>query len=173
MFISAEPIPLNIQHFPNPTISLSGFRTPFSCSLYLELLFARTEAICVSIDFKLITFNYCEVAKAAWHLKSQVTWLFVKQIVQGNIKENIKDPYHWPPTVVYFDLQTVHNARSVISLCPFALATDHDDVIKWKHFPRNWPFVRGIHRSRWIPHTKASDAELWCFLWSASEYTVE
>ena len=23
----------------------------------------------------------------------------------------------------------------------------YDDVIKWKHFPRNWPFVRGIHRS--------------------------
>ena len=23
----------------------------------------------------------------------------------------------------------------------------HDDVIKWKHFPCNWPFVRGIHRS--------------------------
>ena len=22
----------------------------------------------------------------------------------------------------------------------------HDDVIKRKHFPRNWPFVRGIHR---------------------------
>ena len=24
----------------------------------------------------------------------------------------------------------------------------HDDVIKWKHFPRYWPFVRGI--SAWI-----------------------
>ena len=23
----------------------------------------------------------------------------------------------------------------------------HDDVIKWKHLPRYWPFVRGIHRS--------------------------
>ena len=23
----------------------------------------------------------------------------------------------------------------------------HDDVIKWDHFPRYWPFVRGIHRS--------------------------
>ena len=23
----------------------------------------------------------------------------------------------------------------------------HDDVIKWKHFPRYWPFVRGIQRS--------------------------
>ena len=22
----------------------------------------------------------------------------------------------------------------------------HDDVIKWKHFPCYWPFVRGIHR---------------------------
>ena len=23
----------------------------------------------------------------------------------------------------------------------------HNDVIKWKHFPCYWPFVRGIHRS--------------------------
>ena len=23
----------------------------------------------------------------------------------------------------------------------------HDDVIKWKHFPRYWPFMRAIHRS--------------------------
>ena len=22
----------------------------------------------------------------------------------------------------------------------------HDDTIKWKHFPRYWPFMRGIHR---------------------------
>ena len=29
------------------------------------------------------------------------------------------------------------------------LPTDvsHDDVIKWKHFPRYWPFVQEIHRS--------------------------
>ena len=46
----------------------------------------------------------------------------------------------------------------------------HDDVIKWKHFPRNWPFVREIFTgSRWIHRTKASDAELWCFLWSESQ----
>ena len=24
---------------------------------------------------------------------------------------------------------------------------NHDDVMKWKHFPRYWPFVREIHRS--------------------------
>ena len=28
-----------------------------------------------------------------------------------------------------------------------AIFISHDDVIKWKHFPRYWPFVRGIHRS--------------------------
>ena len=35
-------------------------------------------------------------------------------------------------------------------MCRFSFfsKTDHHDyVIKWKHFPRNWPFVRGIHRS--------------------------
>ena len=45
----------------------------------------------------------------------------------------------------------------------------YDDVIKWKHFPRCWPFVRGIHRSPVNSLTKASDAELWCFLRSAAE----
>ena len=30
---------------------------------------------------------------------------------------------------------------------PLNLMHTHDDVIKWKHFPRYWPFVRGIHRS--------------------------
>ena len=54
---------------------------------------------------------------------------------------------------------------------------NHDDVIKRKHFPRYSLFVRGIRRClcgeftghRWIPLTKASDVELWCFLWSAPE----
>ena len=41
--------------------------------------------------------------------------------------------------------------------CPGVKITTstHDDVIKWKHFPRYWPFVRGVHRSRWIHRTKA------------------
>ena len=33
-----------------------------------------------------------------------------------------------------------------VLLLSFKIAV-HDDVIKWKHFPRYWPFVRGIHRS--------------------------
>ena len=29
----------------------------------------------------------------------------------------------------------------------FNMQRHHNDVIKWKHFQRYWPFVRGIHRS--------------------------
>ena len=47
----------------------------------------------------------------------------------------------------------------------------HDYVIKWKHFPSHWPFARGIRR--WIIHTKASDVDIWCILWSALEQTAE
>ena len=34
-----------------------------------------------------------------------------------------------------------------LPISDFLWHSPHDDVIKWKHFPRNWPFVRGIHRS--------------------------
>ena len=30
----------------------------------------------------------------------------------------------------------------------------HNYVIKWKHFPRYWPIVRGIHQSRWNPRAR-------------------
>ena len=56
----------------------------------------------------------------------------------------------------------------------------HDDVIKWKHFPRNWPFVRGIHRYPVnSPHKGQWRGALMfslirvringCFLWSTPE----
>ena len=79
-----------------------------------------------------------------------------------------------PPIIDGFPTQRDGNAKIVSCLRVIMSESKlgswiHDDVIKWKHFPRDWSFVRGIHRSRWIPHTKASDAELWCFLWSAPE----
>ena len=38
-------------------------------------------------------------------------------------------------------------SRTFFSICVTWLTFHHVDVIKWKHFPRKWPFVRGIHRS--------------------------
>ena len=52
---------------------------------------------------------------------------------------------------------SVPENRSGVASGPVQLAFDwgplpvltphHDNVIKWKHFPRYWPFVQGIHRS--------------------------
>ena len=47
-----------------------------------------------------------------------------------------------------------HNFQFFLSFMCFSYFTlfnymyYHDDVIKWKHFPHYWPFVRGIH---WSP----------------------
>ena len=37
----------------------------------------------------------------------------------------------------------------------------HDDVIKWKHLCVTGHLCGEFTGPRWIPHTKASDAELW------------
>ena len=51
-------------------------------------------------------------------------------------------------------LETPWGSCAVTLICwsnqqlqPHDSTHSHDDVIKWKHFPRYWPFVRGIHRS--------------------------
>ena len=55
-----------------------------------------------------------------------------------------------------------------ISMC-YRSMLGHDDVIKWNHFTRYWPYVRGIHRWPVISPHKGSNAELWYILWSAPE----
>ena len=47
---------------------------------------------------------------------------------------------HVKRLIINFDKNHIH----VWCLC---LSQQHGDVIKWKHFPRYKPFVRGIHRS--------------------------
>ena len=54
--------------------------------------------------------------------------------IRGNW--NIQQP-SLPPNILF----SVNSNRREKSSC------FHDDVIKWKHFPRYWPFGRGIHRS--------------------------
>ena len=46
----------------------------------------------------------------------------------------------WLNRIVFQYYHHYHNVSYHALYC-------HDDVIKWKHFPRNWPFVREIHRS--------------------------
>ena len=45
-----------------------------------------------------------------------------------------------------FNMLVTMHALRILVLRTKILQT-HDDVIKWKHFPRYWPFLRRIHRS--------------------------
>ena len=79
-----------------------------------------------------------------------------------------------PPNITNSDIRVNEQVHSIYNSGNAKTSLPrYDVVIKWKHFPRRWPFVRGIHRSAVNSHTKASDAELWYFLWSAPEPTVE
>ena len=62
-------------------------------------------------------------AKGKWVKWLYAIWVYTDAAVYGNLYS------FW---YVYFHFK----------------GTDvHDDVIKWEHFPRYWPFVRRIHRS--------------------------
>ena len=76
------------------------------------------------------------------------------------------------------DLGRYRDHYNVIVMCRYIIELSgftccHDDVPKWKHFPRYWPFERIIHRSPMSSPHKGRDVELWYFLWSALEYMVE
>ena len=73
------------------------------------------------------TFHYCDMFVYVNILK-YIASGFVNQ--PGCDYEYKVTWEHWVHAILYAEPQLNHN-----------------DVIKWKHFPRYWPFVRGIHRS--------------------------
>ena len=82
--------------------------------------------------------------KNTWYFRH--TWTSIISIHQS------KD-YHFLFVfpVLYVNL-AVYIAYACIVDCFYytwllSMPETHDDVIKWKHFPHYWPFVRGIHRS--------------------------
>ena len=85
--------------------------------LYLQMV---GSALLVS---EVIDFKGCQVAK-----------LMQLRVLSNALEECLQTWAHQP---------IVAKLRNIATL----VWVNHDDVIKWKHFPRNWPFVREIHRS--------------------------
>ena len=63
-----------------------------------------------------------------------------------NVDTNFPDVYFPVPQRLY---EYSENKPGAIFWCQHHCLKqeNRDDVIKWKHFPRHWSFVRGIHRS--------------------------
>ena len=77
----------------------------------------------------------------SWHTcRIRICW---RHTLASKINVNTMAVYSWYLRRKY---------QSSVSLV-IGKKVSHDDVIKWKHFPRNRSFVRGIHRSPVIsPH---------------------
>ena len=64
----------------------------------------------------------------------------------------------------------------VLSYMANLIGLFHDDVIKWKHFPCHWPFVRGLpvnspHKGQWRTALMFSLICSWTHSWVNNPYT--
>ena len=72
---------------------------------------------------------------------------FVKMrsvIGRRGLTKRVKWNHSWKKNmnnITWFQLASLDSQRSA-----YGIDSSHDDVIKWKHFPRYWLFMRGIHR---------------------------
>ena len=87
----------------------------------------------------------------------------MKSFIQENTRENVIWKWRpfclglsviidsrWPQVIMatFYVWTSKLSEGYIFRFCSLGQTPKHDDVIKWKHFPRYWPFVRGIH---WSP----------------------
>ena len=94
-------------------------------------------------------------------IKNETQWWIFHILVIGKLcvwDVSIKQWYLFfcvNRTFLYWLVRSFYNSHSIILYTKIRtdahfkgalFSPSCDDVIKWKHFPRYWPFVRGIHR---------------------------
>ena len=88
---------------------------------------------------KMYLYAVCMCPEAIWQV------IFASHRIQGSVTiQNIRQQTaltHGPLGVVAVIWKVYY------SISFYRIAIWHDDVIKWKRFPRYWRFVRGTHRS--------------------------
>ena len=99
------------------------------CSGQRNTLQVKTETEMSSLGRTLYHWPHCKLSKCR---------LSVQPVAKMSSNDDgTTFPFIWN-TLKQLQLKTI--------LC-WGRKRGHDDVIKWQHFPRYWPFVRGIHRS--------------------------
>ena len=83
------------------------------------------------------------------NLMPELRWYFfslVRSILRESTTHALSSSHKIDSSTIETQMTSLCLLGHLWAQCCWGLAT-HDDVIKWKHFPRYWPFVRGIHRS--------------------------
>ena len=78
------------------------------------------------------------------------------------------EPFRWRIYVALGEYEWIRNPQNT-SIVTYRMMTSPNRNI----FRVTGPLRGEFTGHRWIPLTKASDAEIWCFLWSMPEQTVE
>ena len=144
-----------------------------------------------------ISISYCAKVKDSIRhyiimsvMASQITGVSIvcSLFVQMQIKENIKAPRQWPLWRESTGDQWIPLTKSPLTwkMFPFVdvimrFSEESSDGLpghmmtssNGNIFRVTGPLCGEFTAHWWIPLTKASDAELWCFLWSGPEQTVE
>ena len=119
--------------------------------------------------------TYCD-----WTFRNKVQWNFTQNsniFIQENVSEYVvckmAAMLFWPQCELWVNWVDTSHQQSVTSghTCDahFNMMTSSNGNI----FRVTGHLCVEFTGDRWIPCTKASDEELWCFLWSAPEWTVE
>ena len=95
--------------------------------------------------------SYCRDLSTQIQLQNQIMFPWIFKIERWRDANFV---VWWHRVLLWWKPQFWQCCRSWLSVLSEWLTDDwshfgrrHDDVIKWKHFPRYWPVVRGIHRS--------------------------
>ena len=136
--------------------------------LELRLLAPTHRYAGCSFGLLYILTHYGDVTCYPCCLNTQATRLLIQQTTKNiNAPRSKSTNHRWIP--VKFPWRA-GNAKAIQchavimfnrTNCQFL---HHDDVIKWKLFRATDPLWGASTGHRWIPFTKASDAEFWCFL---------
>ena len=89
----------------------------------------------------------------------------VRNMLQYRCKEQYIIWRDWPhtPNSMYINIgKWIESEQGLHMQTDYMMASSNGNI-----FHVTGPLCREFTGHRWIPHTKASDAKLWCFLWSA------
>ena len=144
---------------------LNHFRR--ACYRRLECQYKGTRAklILVLYDIKEMMKHFHEWQTIYTYVHTSLIWFYL------DMSQLLLLWYSWSTSkyiVVLFNLLHVWVA-SVMRPTASPMMTSSNGNI----FRVTGPLWGEFTGHRWIPLTKASDVELWCFLWSALEQTVE
>ena len=135
-----------IPEYPVVTETLEWWDTTLNCVYCVNgslILTLQPKYHFVSVSLNMTSFTVKDEFGSTGQLSC--TGTMKKLIFTGSEKGYLTTRYRMAHNVLSVPVKNTQNCFRPSS--SRNVKNCHDDVIKWKHFPRYWSFVRGIHRS--------------------------